>query len=131
MVAVPADFRGLRIEAAAIGDSIRVDGVLQVYVARGSQMAIWRGFPHDIQLTVTEVGTGRTFVTMDLSMNISPHASLIEHYAAMPADRVVSQTFSQELRARLPDLPSGLGTLEIAARYLQHYSNAVRVHAER
>jgi hypothetical protein len=90
-------------------------------------MSIWEGFPHDVELTVLEVGSGRRFVTRDLSMSISPDASLIAHYAAMPADRVVAQAFSQELRERLPDLPDELGTVEITARYLEYGSNAVRV----
>ncbi len=82
-----------RITGRGKNRSVLLRGTFSIFVKTGSQLAIWQDFPQAILVVARNVATGEKFETMDLSMSGASDPGLIDKYAAMPANRMVEETF--------------------------------------
>lgn len=131
-LSIPSDYEGIRIDTPRLEqregrERLVLHGIFSIYVKGGAQMAIWSGFPKDIQVFATEVASGAQYESFDLSRSQSPDEDTVSLYASMPQDQVVQERFEIVLLDKLSALQGKSGQFELSAQYLGQVSNSVRV----
>lgn len=116
-------------EAFAQGGKLLINGKLGVFVNCGSQLSIWASFPQDVQFKVTDLQTGKQYVSGRGPESISYHQSTIASYAKMPCNQIVEEEFVVDLANNLwmPQLPHVIGAIKIEAEYLSIKSNELSI----
>ena len=108
-------------------NTLVLQGRLQVYVASGSQYAIWRQFPGSVQYEI-KLPTGEIEKTIDLSMNISDFPETYEQYAAETADRIIGKDYQRNIFDQLSRFIAEPGLYSVRAHYQGFASNWVDFH---
>lgn len=126
---VDNDFQGIKLHVSDDFSERKVfiDGIFQIYVRKGSQLAIWSQFPSTILYHVRDTNTDKVIHSEDYMMSISYDRSTIEMYANMPGDQIVNKTFTENLFEIIPELPWKNTTYEVIAEYMGLKSEPVYV----
>ncbi len=105
---------------------IPLKGMLRVYVAVGSQYAMWRQFPSSMRFEV-ETPHGDIGKSMDLSMSISDDSETYERYAREPANQVVGKGFEIDAFDKISSYVDKPGIYRIRAEYEGILSNWIEI----
>lgn len=112
--------------ASIAAQRIPIKGMLRVYVAVGSQYAMWRQFPSAMRFEV-ETPDGDVNKSMDRSMSISDDSETYERYAREPANQVVGQEFETNAYDKIQSFVEKPGIYRIRADYEGILSNWIEV----
>lgn len=90
-------------------------------------MATWDDFPQGIVVSATDVASGETYESIDISTTGSSDPDTIAMYAKMPSDQVVEESYELSLFNKLGQIPRSGVTLDIYVTYFNVSSNTVRL----
>ncbi|MDH5178651.1 MAG: hypothetical protein OEZ39_19910 [Gammaproteobacteria bacterium] len=127
---VDDDFTGLLIAGVEATSSAKnqrmyIKGVCRKYVRCGSQYAAWVNFPQEVIFYLQELNGSREFVTMDLSRSFSPSPEMVERYAGLPCNQLVTQHFAVNVYQLIREFPTESGVYSIHAELRGMKSNKI------
>lgn len=116
-------------EAFAKSGKLLINGKLGIFVNCGSQLSVWASFPRDIQFKVTDLHTGKYYVSERGPHSFSYDQFTIDEYAKMPCNKIIEQEFGVDFDDNYwaPPLLKIKGAIKIEAEYLNIKSNELSV----